>query len=134
MAPRLAGWRKFVTGEPYVRAKSMLILGDSGAHIYSPSGKKHHSVVSDLRSHAGDPNIHDLTEMGAHPARWLQMLVKWEHEHLQFALPKSGAPGGRPRFGSDLVVILCDARNGLQMIKTEYTGLDYSAPSGNSIR
>ena len=63
----VAGRRKFDTGEPYARAKNNLILGDSGAHIYSPTGKKHHSVVKGIRTHAGSPNIHDFTEIGGPP-------------------------------------------------------------------
>ena len=51
----VSGWRQFVTGEPFVRNKSIAIMGDSGCHIYSTSGNKHHSIVSDLRSSVGYP-------------------------------------------------------------------------------
>ena len=129
----VSGRRKIVTGEPYVRSKHIIMLGDSGAHGYSANGNKHHSIVSDLRSHAGYPNMHDLTEIGAHPSRWLQMLIQWENAHLQYALPQSGVPGVRPRFGSDFLVIVCDAHNGLQMNKSGHTGLEHIAPSGKTV-
>ena len=109
------------------------MMGDSGAHIYSSNGKKHQAVVSDLRGHAGYPNIHDLTEIGAHSSRWLQLIIQRQNDHPQFALPKSGALGARPRFGSDFVVILCDAHNGLHIHRLGYTGLAYVAPLGKSV-
>ena len=46
----VSGWRQFVTGEPFIRNKSIVVMGDSGCHVYSSTGKKHHSIVSDLRS------------------------------------------------------------------------------------
>ena len=47
-------------------------MGDSGCHVYSTNGTKHHSIVSDLREQCGYPNAHDLTEVGAHPLRQLE--------------------------------------------------------------
>ena len=35
----VVGRKRYVTGEPYVRAKNILIIGDSGCHIYSAVGK-----------------------------------------------------------------------------------------------
>ena len=118
-----------MTGEPFVEAKNILFLGDSGSHIYSNNGKNHRSVVRDLRSHADYPNLHDLTAIGAHPSMWLPMMVKWENAHLQYALPQTGSPAAKPRFGSDFIVIMRDAHNGLQMTTSRYTGLDHIGPS-----
>jgi len=106
-------------------------MGDSGAEIYSKSGQSHHSIVTDIRQHCGYSNSHNLTEVGAHPRRWLELLTNWEHAHLQFALPKSGKPDAAPYFGSDCVVIVIDAHSGLQM-GSNYTGLSFVLPSGKT--
>ncbi|MFM7981736.1 MAG: hypothetical protein ACKPKO_20700 [Candidatus Fonsibacter sp.] len=70
------GWRQFVTGEPMIRNKNIVVLGDSGSRFCPLSGKhKSAKCLGDaLRSFAGHPNIHDLTEVGAHPMRWIQLL------------------------------------------------------------
>ncbi|MFM7987411.1 MAG: hypothetical protein ACKPKO_49675, partial [Candidatus Fonsibacter sp.] len=31
-----------------------------------------------LATWAGYPNMHDLTETGAHPVRWLELLQSWK--------------------------------------------------------
>ena len=31
----VSGWRQYVTGEPFIRNKSIVAIGDSGCHIYS---------------------------------------------------------------------------------------------------
>ena len=49
----VSGWRQFVMGEPFIRNKNIVVMGDSGCHVYSSTGKKHHSIVSDLRASAG---------------------------------------------------------------------------------
>ena len=41
----VAGWRNIVTGEPDVRSKHIIIMGDSGSHVYSNTGRKCHSIV-----------------------------------------------------------------------------------------
>ena len=51
----VSGWRQFVTGEPFIRNKNIVVMGDSGCHVYSSTGKKHHSIVSGLRASAGYP-------------------------------------------------------------------------------
>ena len=60
----MSGWRQFVTEEPFIRNNNIVVLGDSCCHVYSSTGKKHHSIVSDLRTSVGCPNVHDLTEVG----------------------------------------------------------------------
>ena len=61
---------KFVTGERFVRNKNLVLIGESGSHIYSSNGKKRHSAAQDEKEFAGYANVHDLTEIGAHPL-WL---------------------------------------------------------------
>ena len=94
--------------------------------------KTHHSIVTDIRQHCGYPNIHNLTEVGAHPRRWTEMLINWKNQNIQYALPKSGRPGAPPYFGSDFVVIVVDAHNGLQLGHS-YTGLKYKSLTGKTI-
>ena len=89
----VSGWRQFVTGEPFIRNKNIVVMGDSGCHMYSSIGKRHHSIVSDLRASAGYPNIHDLTEVGAHPYRQLELLRDWINRHVLFGFAKPGSPG-----------------------------------------
>ena len=111
----VSGWRQFVTGEPFIRNKNIVAMGDSGCHVYSSTGKKHHSIVADLRASAGYPNIHDLTEVGAHPYRQLELLRDWINRHLRYGFPKPVSLGEGAFFGTDFVVIWFDAHNGLQM-------------------
>ena len=106
---------------------------DSGAHIYSSGGKKHHSMTKDLESHAGYPNVHDFTDVGGHHRHFKELLVDWVNRNIQFALPQSGKPGERPRFGRDFVVLVIDANNGLQMLDHRYTGPGYISPAGESV-
>ncbi|MFM7980270.1 MAG: hypothetical protein ACKPKO_13225, partial [Candidatus Fonsibacter sp.] len=72
----VVGWRNFVTGEPVIRNKNIVVLGDFGSRFYPLSGK--HKSAKGLgdasRTFAGYPNLHDLTEAGAHPMRWIQRL------------------------------------------------------------
>ena len=108
-------------------------MGDSGCHVYSSTGKKHHSIVSDLRSSAGYPNIHDLTEIGAHPYRLLVVFRGWINRHLQFGITKPGKPGEGAFFGRDFVVHWFDSHSGLQMNTSRYTGLNFVSPSGKTV-
>ena len=91
-------------------------------------GKKHHSIVSDLRDSAGYPNIHDLTEVGAHPYRQVELLRDWINRHLCYGFAKPGSLGEGTFFGTDVIVIWFDAHNGLQMSAKQYTGLGYISP------
>ena len=77
-------------------------------------------------------NVHHLAAVGAHPLKWLEMLINWENQHLQFALPKLGQPDAAPYFGSDFVVIVIDAHNGLQL-GNNYSGLSFMCPSGKTM-
>jgi hypothetical protein len=108
----VSGWERYVSGQPYVQSRNTLIVGDSGTEIYRQSGKSHHSIVTDLRQHCGYANIHNLTEVGAHPRRCLELHPTWDNQHLQIALPKSGKPDAARYFGSDFVVLVFDAHNG----------------------
>jgi hypothetical protein len=119
--------KRYVAGQPFVVSRNITIVGDSGTEVYGSSGKSHHSIVADLRTHCGYPNIHNLTEVGAHPRRWTEMLIQWKNQNLQYALPKSGKPGAPAYFGSDFVVIVVDAHNGLQL-GNNYTGLKTQDP------
>ena len=80
----VSGWTQFVTGEPYVRNKNRILMGDSGSNIYSSNGKKHHSIAQDQRDIAGFANIHDLTEIGAHPLRLLELVRDWINRHVHY--------------------------------------------------
>ena len=31
----VSGWRQFVTGDPFIRNKTIVVMGDSGCHVYS---------------------------------------------------------------------------------------------------
>lgn len=61
------------------------------------------------------------------------MLFLWKNRRLELALPQSGKPGDPPYFGSDVVVVLTDAHNGLHMRNNEYTGLKYVSPIGQHL-
>ena len=89
----VSGRKRFVSGEPYVRARNIIIVGDTGAHIDSNRGQYHHSVAKDLVSHSGHANVHDLSEVGAQPRRWLELLTVCYNKHMRYALPKPGKPG-----------------------------------------
>ena len=115
-----------------MQSRNILIAEDSGTEIYPKGGKSHHSIVTDLRQHCGYSNIHNLTEVCAHPRRWLELLTNSENSHVQFALPKSSKPNAAPYFGSDIVVIVIDAHSGLQM-GSKYTGLSFVPPSGKTM-
>ena len=88
--------------------------------------------MADLRQHCGYPNINNLKEVGAHQRRWTEILIYWKNQNIQYALPKSGKPGAPSYFGSDFVVIVIDAHNGLQL-GNNYTGLKYKSPTGKTI-
>ena len=60
------------------------------------------------------------------------MFTHGKNQNIQYALPKSGKPGAPPYFGSDCVVIVIDAHNGLQL-GNAYTGLKHKPPTGNTI-
>ena len=117
----VSGWKRYVNGQPFVTSRNIIIVGDSGTEIYGSSGNSHHYIVADLRSQCGYPNIHNLTEVGAHPRRWTEMLIDWKSRNIQYALPKSGRPGAPAYFGSDFVVIVIDAHNGLECTKPDAT-------------
>jgi hypothetical protein len=127
-----SGWKRYVAGQPFVVSRNIINVGDSGTEICGSSGKSHHSIVADLRTHCGYPNIHNLTEVGAHPRRWTELLVQWKNQSLHYALPKSGKPGVPAYFGSDFVVIVVDAHNGLQL-GNNYTGLKHKTPTGKTV-
>ena len=105
----VSGWRQFVTEEPFIRNTNIVVLGDSCCHVYSSTGKKHHSIVSDLRTSAAYPNVHDLTKVGAHPYRQLELLRDWINRHLQYGFAKPGSLGEGTFFGSDFVIIWFDS-------------------------
>ena len=80
-------------------------------------------IVSGLRSSAQYPNIHDLTGAGAHPMRWIQLFQEWKLKHHYLALPSMNPDVPvtstlQLQFGSDFVVLVFDAHNGLQMSGT----------------
>ncbi|MFM7980201.1 MAG: hypothetical protein ACKPKO_12875, partial [Candidatus Fonsibacter sp.] len=74
----VAGWKNYVSGEPMVKNKNILIVGESGSRFYSPNGKKSSPLTAKLMEHAGYPNMYDLTEVGAHPRTWLNLLQQWK--------------------------------------------------------
>jgi hypothetical protein len=57
----VSGWKRYVSSQPFVQSRNILIIMDSGTEINGKSGKSHHSIVSDLRQHCGYANIHTLT-------------------------------------------------------------------------
>ena len=83
--------------------------------------KKHRSIVSDLRASAGYPNVNDLTEVGAHPYRQLELLRGWINRHVQFGFAKPGSLGDGTFSGSDFVIIWFDSQNGLQIMANKGT-------------
>ena len=85
------------------------------------SNKKHRSIVSDLRASAGYPNVNDLTEVGAHPYRQLELLREWINRHVQFGFAKPGSLGDGTFSGSDFVIIWFDSQNGLQIMANKGT-------------
>ena len=86
--------------------------------------------------HSGYPNMYDLTEVGAHPRTWVNLLQQWEMRHISLALPTmrpdESVSSEELQFGSDFVVIVLDAHNGLQLHATKYTGLDYKTALGTT--
>ena len=96
---------KFVTGERFVRNKNLVLIGESGSHIYSSNGMKHHSVAQDEREFAGYANAHDLTEIGARPLRLLELNRDWINRHIRFGFRTPGQPGDGVYFGSDFVLL-----------------------------
>ncbi len=75
----VSGWKRFVNGEPYIHTRIIILIGDSWAFIYGSGAQpKRHIVAKDLVSHAGYAKGHDLNVFGAHPSRWLEMLVAWQ--------------------------------------------------------
>ena len=111
----------------------MVLMGDSGSHIYTSSGKNHHSVAQDMREQAGYSNVHDLTEIDAHPLRLLELLRDWINRHVHYRFRKPGKLGEGVFFGSDFVILWFCAHNGLQMHPHHYTGLNFISPSGRSV-
>ena len=73
-----------------------------------------------------------MTEVGAPPRMWTELLTRWENENTQYALPKSGKPGAAPFFGSDFVAIVIDAHSGFPL-GNNYTGLNHKVPNGETI-
>ena len=55
-----------------------------------------------------------------------------ENDNVHYALPKLGKPDAPSFFGSDFVVIVIDAHNGLQM-GSSYTGFKYKTPTGKTM-
>ncbi|MFM7980997.1 MAG: hypothetical protein ACKPKO_16940, partial [Candidatus Fonsibacter sp.] len=91
-----------------------------------------------LRTFAGYPNVYDLTEAGAHRVRWIQRLQEWKLWHHYLALPTMGPDVPvtstlQLQFGSDFVVLVLYAHNGLQVHGTIYTGLSYKTVMGNTM-
>ena len=77
--------------------------------------------------------MHDLTEVGAHPYRQLELLRDWINRHVQFGFAKPGSPGEGTFFGTDFVVIWFDSHNGLQMTAKRYTGFGFISSSGKTM-
>jgi hypothetical protein len=117
-----------------VKNNNITILGDSGSPFYSPSGKMSKPIPEKLADYAGFPNRHDLTEVGVHPLRWVQLLREWKARfHVLSVSSMNRDDCAELRFGSDFVVLVFDAHNGLQMHPTKYTGLDYTTKSGKTM-
>ena len=58
------------------------------------------------------PNMHDLTEVGAHPYRQLEMLRGWINRHLSYGFAKPGSLGEGTFFGTEFIILWIDAHNG----------------------
>ncbi|MFM7987283.1 MAG: hypothetical protein ACKPKO_49015, partial [Candidatus Fonsibacter sp.] len=57
---------------------------------YPENGKKRSSASGAgkaLTNWAGYPNMHDLTETGAHPMSWVELLQLWKLKNFRLALP-----------------------------------------------
>ncbi|MFM7980417.1 MAG: hypothetical protein ACKPKO_13975, partial [Candidatus Fonsibacter sp.] len=62
----------------------------------------------------------------------------WKLKHHYLALPSMDPDGPvtstlHLQFGSDFVVLVFDAHNGMQMSGTRYTGLRFITASGNTV-
>ncbi|MFM7978844.1 MAG: hypothetical protein ACKPKO_05965, partial [Candidatus Fonsibacter sp.] len=108
--------------------------------FYTESGKSSSASGAGkaLANWAGYPNIHDLTETGAHPMRWVELLQPWKLKNFRLALPSmnpdvSITSARQLQFGSDFIGIVIDAHNGLQMKDSTYTGLEYRSPAGRTM-
>jgi hypothetical protein len=64
----VSGWKRYIMGQPLVVSRNIIIVGDSGTEVYGSSGKSHHSIVSDLRTHCGYPNHPQFDRSGCTPA------------------------------------------------------------------
>ncbi|MFM7987782.1 MAG: hypothetical protein ACKPKO_51570, partial [Candidatus Fonsibacter sp.] len=79
-----------------------------------------------------------MTEAGAHPMRWIQLLQEWKLKYHYLALPSMNPDVPvtstlQLQFGSDFVALVFDAHNGLQMSGMTYTGLQYKTAVGNTV-
>ena len=86
----VSGRKRYVSGQPYVQSRNILIVGDSGTEVYSKKWKVTSYIATDLRQHCGHANIHNLTEVGAHPRRWLELPTTWENQHISSCTSKVG--------------------------------------------
>ena len=85
------------------------------------------SIVVDMRGHLSSAMavrlpIHDLTEIGAHPYRLLEVSRDWISRHLQYGFTKPGKLGEGTFFGSDFVILWFDAHYGSQNAHDELNG------------
>ncbi|MFM7982210.1 MAG: hypothetical protein ACKPKO_23110, partial [Candidatus Fonsibacter sp.] len=79
-----------------------------------------------------------LTETIAHPMRWVEPLQSWKLKHFRLALhsmaPDVSITSARQlQFGSDFIVIVIDAHNGLQIKDSTYSRLEYRSPTGRTM-
>ncbi|MFM7978846.1 MAG: hypothetical protein ACKPKO_05980 [Candidatus Fonsibacter sp.] len=90
-----------------------------------------------MTDHNGYAQLNKLTEMGAHPRRWIELLQIWKNRHAGLSLPRPQVAAGDPHppllLGSDFVALVIDGANGLQMKDNVYTGLEFGAPNGNTM-
>ena len=91
---------------PVVRAKNIVFHGRFWISYLFARREKHRPVPKEMVEWAGFPNVHDLSEIGAHPRMWDEISGDWENRNIQFALPQSGPPGGPLYWGSDFVALI----------------------------
>ncbi|MFM7988914.1 MAG: hypothetical protein ACKPKO_57340, partial [Candidatus Fonsibacter sp.] len=73
--------------------KQVLLKGTPVPGFYPEKGKSSSASGAGkaLTNWAGYPKLHDLTETGAHPMRWVELLQSWKLKTFRLALSFYGS-------------------------------------------
>ncbi|MFM7985331.1 MAG: hypothetical protein ACKPKO_39045, partial [Candidatus Fonsibacter sp.] len=69
-----------------VKNNNIILVGDPGSRFYPENCKSSSGAGKALTNWVGYPNMHDLTETGAHPMRWVELLHSWKLKNFRYAL------------------------------------------------